>query len=207
MKDEPNIPPHTDHYKYIEGIRNHNTKVIQEIYDEHLHVHIQWVKTNNGTVEDGHDNFQDALEVIVRKIFFSPFILPCSFAWYFHGVAHNLWLKKLRKKKTEKKILEELVRKMQTEEYMSKQVFEKLIEETINGDRWVALLERTFQKISPVCQKLLKLYQEGKDVKTIAIEMDKQPSTIHHRKHVCIKSWRKAMIEDPDFIDSNPYKL
>lgn len=207
MKDEPSKQPHPDYHRYIVGIRNNDNEVLNEIYATHLPIHIQWVKLNSGTQEDGQDNFQDIMEVIVRKTFYSSFILYYPFPLFLHGIAHKLWYKKLKNKKKEKETFDELIRKMKGEEYINKEAFEKLLEETVDGDRWLALMERSFQKISSLCQKLLTLYRQGKGVDAIAKALDMKSNAIYQRRSKCSRSWRKAMEDDSDFKECNPYNL
>lgn len=203
MKHSSLTTAHPDHHKYIEGIRKKDRPIIEKIYSQERQRNINWVKNNSGTEDDGHDIFQDALEVVVRKTYFTPFILPCPFGIYLHGICRFLWLKELGRKRKEN----ELIRNMEIEEHINIEAFEKLIETTVDGDRWLLLKERTFKKISGLCQKLLSMYQEGKTVKEISMTLDMEPNAIYQRRSVCMRSWRKAMENDSDFKNCNPYNL
>ena len=203
LKDQTPHHSHPDHYKFIVGIQNNDRIVLEEIYKENLSPNVNWVKRNGGTQEDGYDNFQDAIEIIVRKAYYTPFILPCPFKLYLGGVCRNLWFKKLSKKKREK----EMVRNLEIEEHIDKDLIEKLIEETIDGDRWLALLERTFAQLSELCQRVLSLYQKGELAKQIAAILKMEPNAVYRRRHACLSSWKKAILNDSDFKNCNPYNL
>lgn len=209
MKPQSNRPPHPDHHTYIEAIRRGDESIFEEFYQIDLPAHTAWVCKNSGNSNDAFDNFQDAMEVIIKKVNDCSFILYFPFRLYLHGVCHKLWYKKLKKRVNEKKMIAELVRKMQEEEHINIDDFEKLIIETIDGkkQKWQELLERTFQKISPLCQKLLTFDKEGKKIVEIKDELDMKASTIHKRRHDCKSSWRKAMENDPDFNNSNPFDI
>lgn len=209
MTAQSDKKPHPDHGLYIEAIRNGDGAIFEEFYKIDLPKHTIWVGKNSGNKQDAFDNFQDAMEVIIKKANDRSFILYFSIRLLLHGVANKLWYKKLRKKRSEKESIAEVVRKMQQDEYIDITAFELLVATTIDGEKskWQNLLERTFQKISPLCQKLLTLDKEGKTINETKDELDMKASTIHKRRFDCKLSWRKAMENDPDFNNCNPFNL
>lgn len=201
MKNNSSVPPHSDHDKYIEGIRAKKNDIITDIYRSYSDNILAYVKRNNGTDEDGMDVFQEALEKIVKKALYSSFVLTYPFHLYLFGTCRNLWLKTLERKGKE----ENSIRNQEFGEYISRDDFEKLIEDTIDGDKWVLLLERTFSQLTDLCRQLLSLFRQGKSVSEISKALDMKANAIYVRKNACLKSWREKMEMDQDFNLYNPY--
>lgn len=197
-----NSPPSDDPDKYIIGILNEEKAIIEEIYDTCLPTVINWVEKNSGGEADALDIFQESLLVVVRKVFADPAFRPYTpFCAYLFGIARNLWLKKLNIDKNQS----EKVRNEHWEEYIGKADFEAMIERTLDGDRWLAVLDRSFKKLTPLCQKLLTAYKEGKKVPEIMELLDMKDNAVYRRKSACSESWRVIAEEDPDFKNYNPY--
>lgn len=57
------------------------------------------VKVHSGTETDAEDLFQDGLDMMWRKVNDETFQLTSGFGTYFYAVCHNLWMKKLRRRK------------------------------------------------------------------------------------------------------------
>jgi len=204
---KPQPLPHPDHNKYIEAIRRCEQRVLKEIYRIERPKHVSWVIKHGGTKQEGFDNFQDGMEVIVRSAFKKSFILKYPFLLFLHGVCRKLWFKKLRDKKREKDFLSEMVRNLNPKEYIDEATFENALDEAILGDCWEQLKARTFQKISTLCKQLLTMDLAGKDVDEISEELDMTSNAIYRRRSACKHSWRKAMEADSDFKACNPFNL
>jgi len=198
-----NSPPDpSDPEKYIIGIRNNNRPIMDEVYTRFLPSTIDWIKNNSGSEEDACDIFQESLMVIVRKVFDDPSFLPTSpFGAYLFGITRLLWLKKLKtnKKKAEK------VRNVEWEEYIGKEAFEAMIEMTLDGDRWLAVLDRSFNQLTKRCQKLLTSYREGKKASEIAEQFDRNINAVYRGKNDCAEKWRTYAKQDSDYKKYNPY--
>ena len=197
-----NSPPSDDPDKYLIGILNKDKAIIEEIYATCLPDIISWIEKNNGCEADALDIFQESLLVIVKKIFDDPAFRPyTSFCAYLFGIVRKLWLKKLNIDKNQI----EKVRNKVWEEYTDKAAFEEMIEKTLDGDRWLAVLDRSFRQLTPLCQKLLTLYREGKKASAIAKLLKMEVNAVYRRKNACSESWRTIAEEDPDFNNYNPY--
>lgn len=193
--------PHPDHFYYIVGIREDNNKIIEEIYAKYFPENAVWIKRNSGTHEDAEDIFQDALLIISRKaIHDRSFVLTFPFRLYIQGVCRNLWLKELGKRKKHQKV----IRKIKKEELIIDDYLGKLIIETIDGDCWLLLLERTLNQLRDRCIKVLTLYREGKNGTEIAQIMDINENTVYQLGYTCKNKWRQKIIKDSEFPNCKP---
>lgn len=79
------------------------------------------VLANSGNTEDAKDIFQDALVILYKKVQAPDFALHSSLKTYLTGIAKNLWMQELRRKKkfdtTELKEAAETIFEDDTEKY------------------------------------------------------------------------------------------
>lgn len=69
--------------------------LFQEYYQSIKH----FILSNNGTVNDAEDIFQDGLIVFYKKVRSGKLELTCSLKTYLYSICKYLWFNKIRKKK------------------------------------------------------------------------------------------------------------
>lgn len=195
--------PHSDHHLYIEGIRRQDHKVYENIYTNFQGDIINWIKRNSGSTEDGLDVFQEAIIIIIKKSESKDFVLTSPFNAYLKGIVRFLWLKTLRKRK----IATQSVRELDLPASTDKASYEQLLESTLDGDRWLQLLHRSFQQLSDRCQQLLGMEMNGKTTQEITNLLQTNANAFYKSKSDCKKKWRKLMEQDSDFKQYNPFGL
>lgn len=193
--------PHSDPDKYIIGIKNNDDQCLKEIYHNFCDNTVRWVMKNGGSEADGLDVFQDGLLAITEKVFHKDFTLRKPFGAYLFGTCRFIWLKRLKNKKNETKE----IRNEKWREHITKEEVEQLVELTIDGDRWRLLLERTFARLTGLCQQILTFYLAGKDADEIAAQMNMDKNNVYQNKNRCLKKWEEFIREDPDFNNHNPF--
>jgi len=134
--------------EYLEGIKNHNKKVIKSIYLNFLPKITYYLIKNSGTQLDAEDIFANALEVIYRKSSEEKFHLSSSFYTFLFSICQRQWLKKLRRKKFGSKQNPEDLRLVSAEESIDV-ILEKM--------ERLSLYREKFQELGKKCQKLLTL--------------------------------------------------
>jgi len=92
MKDKPD-------YKYIEGLLNGDSTIIQEIYEKFYGGRKNWLLKNSGTAQDARDVFQDTMIVVHQMVQKKDFDLFGSFEGLLHGIFSRQWYKKIAKNK------------------------------------------------------------------------------------------------------------
>jgi RNA polymerase sigma factor (sigma-70 family) len=172
----------------IQGIFEHNQNVLITVYHENYRTIRQLVKTNSGDDDDANDVFQDAIMVMYQKIRSNNLNLTVSFGTYFYSVAQRIWLNELKRKK----------RYPSFNEGIEFQIEEAEIIELMNRNDLHKLVWKHFEKISHDCQKVIKLFLEGKSIAEVT-EIMKYNSEQHtkNRKLRCKNSFVTHIMNDP----------
>lgn len=176
-----------DHKEYLDGIRRGDKVILTDIYSKNLPNFITWVKQNSGSPEDAHDIFQDAMETVMLMCFDEDFVIKSSLNSLIMTICKNKWIDKLRKKKTENKVRLELASRQEENTNM-----DFILNQSNDVTMVQRMLSSTFDKISPLCQKLLKLVESGSNGDEIAKALDmSNANSVYRRKFACLESWRK----------------
>ncbi|TAJ12176.1 sigma-70 family RNA polymerase sigma factor [Marinilabiliaceae bacterium JC017] len=174
----------------IEGIYNRDSKVIRYIMD------VVWVPVKDFIYKNS-GNKQDAIQIIEEGILAiytksDKLELTSSFTTYFFAICKNMWLNELRKRKKSPVLTSEFGNLLQENEIAEKQLYEK---------RRLLYL-KYFQKISKVCQSLLRLMAKGFSNEEIMAEL--AFSSIQYtknRKSMCNTKLIELIKEDPQYKD------
>ena len=86
----------------LEGIKNCDSRVLEFVYQNYFQSIKHFVTSNNGTMDDAKDVFQDALTVIFEKIRNNNLKLNVRFSTYLFSVSKNIWLRELKRNKKQK---------------------------------------------------------------------------------------------------------
>ncbi|MEZ5070490.1 MAG: hypothetical protein R2751_05860 [Bacteroidales bacterium] len=76
----------------LEGIRKHDARVLEEVYQTHFPVIEALVKRNQGSTDEARDVFQEALVVIYLKVRDEHLELTCKFGTYLYAVCKKIWI-------------------------------------------------------------------------------------------------------------------
>ncbi|NJN78626.1 MAG: sigma-70 family RNA polymerase sigma factor [Saprospiraceae bacterium] len=176
---------------FIDGIRNNNSKIINEIYEKYSKAITHYVTTNNGTSEDARDVFQEGMIVLFKKIHTPDFELTSSLLTYFYSLCKFIWSNKLRKKQLN------IVEIEDTPELMDSHSIQEDLEHKERSDFYI----QKFKQLGDGCQKVLTLFYEGTKMKQIAEIMGFASSNYAtKRKHKCKEQLMKLVTED-DFYN------
>jgi len=85
--------------KILSGDRSMINNAFKSLYAANYARVKRQIKANSGTNEDAADVFQDSLLVLYANIRDGKFELKSSISSYLYGIAKNIWLKTLRKKR------------------------------------------------------------------------------------------------------------
>lgn len=183
----PSTTVHPDQ-RLIEGLRQGDNAVIQEIYDRYSKAIINWVLKNNGSAEAAKDLFQDGLIKVFLMAGNPDFKLRCSFGYFFSVICHRKWIDQLRKNKKQQAVrLSELLR-ITNEEAIAPQEKEILDEALLKEE----VLDKTFGMLSELCQKLLLLVRKGVPVKEMVQTLQlNAANTFYQRKRACTHRWEQ----------------
>jgi RNA polymerase sigma factor (sigma-70 family) len=170
----------------IEGVRNQDDKILNWLYDNYFQQVKKFVISNSGSVEDVADVFQDSIIVLYKLITEENLKLTTDLKGYFFGIARNVWSAQFRKsqKTTELEI----------------DIPEEEDDDIINDPTLERVVSRSFLKLKPDQQMVLKLFSEGKSYGDIATEMGLKNETYARRKKYLSKEAILEIVkEDPEY--------
>lgn len=176
---------------YLEGLRNRRAEIITAIYHEHIDLIKSFVNKNSGSEEDAEDLFQDTLIIVYKKIRDEELTLTSSFKTFFYSICRNLWLQRLSKRPGV------VVNISDVEDFVQ-------LSDDLDYDIHDASEERKriylkyFGKLSADCQKILKLFAEGKSIREITQLMQyRSEDYAKSRKYQCKEKLKKRIKNDP----------
>jgi len=85
----------------IEGIITGNQEVFNNLYEYEFPKVVSLIIKNSGCVEMAQDVFQDAIVILMEKVYNQKLDLTCSVKTYLYSICKYLWLDQLRQNKKE----------------------------------------------------------------------------------------------------------
>jgi len=163
--------------KYLVGIQQNDSKVINEIYQQFFPAIRNFVERNSGKTEDAQDVFQDALISIFRRLKANNLEIQHTFNTYFFTVCKNLWYKKTKKADFN-------VTSIEVVSLSDKE--DGLITEAITQTDKYTLFTKKLAQLGKDCQRVLNLHFAKKSFKEIAATMDyASEEYARRRKYLC----------------------
>ena len=177
----------TTENQYIKAILTNDIVTLKKIYQKYFPKIFSMVKLNNGNLEDAQDVFQEAMVVILKKASQKDFNLNTEFYSYLYSVSKFIWLRQLKKKHRTEVTLD-------NEEGLVHEDQWELI--TVEGERRKLYL-KFFAQLGKDCQDVLRLFFEGKKLKTIAETKNYSIEYAKRKKYKC-KEELVAKIKNSD---------
>lgn len=166
----------------IEQLKRGERKAVEFLYKDAFSYCAQIITSNNGSMDDAKDLFQEALIVLFRNLRKEDFTLSCKIKTYLYSVCRNLWLKKLNKKKTRGN---EVSFEDHHKDFLVFEEVEFNFDE-IEPDKF-ELVNKAFQSIKEDCRKLLMGYYFKKiSLKDLAVTLDYTYQFIKVKKNRCM---------------------
>lgn len=176
----------------LEGIRNHDSEVLQHIFEKYQNRVIRFITSNKGTRQEGEDIFMDAMEVMFRKVQDQNFKLSHAFYTYFYEICRRLWLRKLRRKKFDSDVT--------IDDYKVQNIVDEA-QPAIEKTEQYRLFRDKIALLGEMCQQLLRLaLEEGKKAAEIMVIMNiSSEGNVRKRKHGCKKKLIQLIKQDQRF--------
>jgi len=193
-KLSPTVTLNDEKQKYKALLKGDRT-IIRSIYDENLGKLASWTSKNNGTSHDARDILHEALTSMIiagNKKTVNP---PENLNAYIFSICKYKWYNALKKRNS----FVEVTSDDQYTDVSGPSVQDEYIE--LEHERIKhKVLDRTFMKLSELCQKLLNLVKEGYSGNDIAAQLNMTGrATVNRRKFACTDAWKKYLKEDPDY--------
>lgn len=177
----------------LDGIREHNTIVLEHIYQVYYDQIKYLVLSNSGTQNDAEDIYQEALIVIYRKLKKGKLeIENCSFNTYLYSVCKLLWLKQLEKKKIKPDEMAEQDNLSNSEQDDLLKVYEK-------SEKY-KLFQKHFNRLQSDCKEVLELALERFSLREIASKMGYgSEKYAKKKKYLCKERLIESIKKDPKY--------
>ena len=178
--------------KYIVGLLENNTFIIQAIYEKFAPKVINYIKNNSGEEYEAKDVIQEVLITIYEQAKNNKLQLTCPFDAYFFLLCKRKWLNELKKSsKKEVTIKEELLSKGDD---VSQQAYEtEIFTEKQN------LFNEMFEKLGNACKELLKATFELKSMEEVAGKLGVTYAYARKKKSLCIGKLTEMVRESSTF--------
>ena len=165
--------------KYIEGLLQNNSFIVQSIYDKFVPKVVNYIKNNSGDIDQAQDVIQEVIISIYNQAKTKKLQLSCPFDAYFFLLCKRKWLNELKKSSNkEVTINEEVLSKdddasqcvIDTEIFIEKQ----------------QLFNEMFQKLGDACKELLKVTFQIKSMEEVAEKLGLTYAYVRKKKSLCI---------------------
>lgn len=176
--------------KYIDGLAQNNTFVIQAIYEKFVPKVIGYVCKNSGGKEQAEDLVQEVLLVIYDQAITKNFQLTCPFDAYFFLLCKRKWLNILKKSSLQEVTINEEIVSID-------EPIQEMILETETFETKQSLYDKMFQKLGSVCKELLTKSFELSSMEDVAKALNVTYGYARKKKSLCIGQLTKMIQESP----------
>ncbi|WP_323027220.1 sigma-70 family RNA polymerase sigma factor [Gelidibacter japonicus] len=183
--------------KYIEGLKQNNSFVIQSIYEKFAPKVVNYIKQNSGDEDKAKDVIQETIMTIYNQAHEKKLQLTCPFDAYFFLLCKRRWLNYLKKSDTKGVTI--------NEELLSDgdDAVELAFETTLH-ERQHELFEEMFQNLGQACKDLLKATFKIKSMEEVAESIGVTYAYARKKKSLCIGQLTKLVQASPKYQHLKP---
>ena len=175
----------------ISGIRNHDSAVLEYVYQTFLPMIEGFVIHHHGNREQAKDVFQEAMIIVYKKIREGDLELTCKFGTYLYAICKNVWIQERKKYQLH-------AEKLRNQPLVVNDPGPD--EDPLLQNHLTELFNKHLNELSKDCQKILTMFFNNHTVEEIRDDMNYKD--LHHaadRKYRCKKSLIKRIMNDPLF--------
>ena len=182
--------------KYVDGLAQNNSAIIQEIYKKFSPKVTYYIKTNSGDADQAQDVIQEVLVTIYNQAKVKDLKLTCPFDAYFFLLCKRKWLNELKKSSnTEVTINEDNVSDFES-------VQEQLLDTEVFDEKQ-SLFDEMFKKLGEKCQEVLKLSFVTKTMEEVAEKLNVTYGYVRKKKSICTGELTQLIQNSPRFKNIN----
>ncbi|WP_044400439.1 RNA polymerase sigma factor [Lacinutrix sp. Hel_I_90] len=182
--------------KYIDGLLQNNSFIIQAIYDKFVPKVVNYIKQNSGDADQAQDVIQDTIVTIYNQSKEKGLQLTCPFDAYFFLLCKRRWLNELKKSNNKEVTINEQVLSKDDDAH------ELAFETALFGEKQ-ALFNEMFQKLGSACKDLIKATFKIKSMEDVAKSLGVTYAYARKKKSLCIGKLTKLVQESPKFNQLN----
>jgi RNA polymerase sigma factor (sigma-70 family) len=137
------IPDNPSDEMLIKGLHTKQNEWVKILYNKAKPIIIRYALNNDSSVDEAEDLVQNTVIIIYEQILLGKLVLTSSMTTYIYGIAKNLWLKELRKKRN-------IVLRPTDEADFESEIQDDLSEDRLNK------LQKAIEELDAKCQEILK---------------------------------------------------
>jgi RNA polymerase sigma factor (sigma-70 family) len=178
-----------DEKELLQGLATNDRKSIEAIYKGSYNSVQSMILTNQGSVDDARDVFQESLIVLYEKVRQGDFELNCQIKTYLYAVCRRLWLKKLQQQKRMYPQWDESAEPVSVDTDL-----ERHLREDADYDR----MEKAIQQLGEPCKGLLEAYYlQKQNMATIAASFGyTNADNAKNQKYKCLMRLKKIFFQN-----------
>jgi RNA polymerase sigma factor (sigma-70 family) len=164
--------------KYIDGLVQNNSAIIQAIYKNFVPKVKNYVRINSGNDDSAQDLVQEVLIMIYNQAKTKGLQLTCPFDAYFFLLCKRRWINELKKSSNQGVTI--------NEDFVS---IDESVPEIALGtevfDDKQSLFDEMFKKLGEKCQEVLKLSFVTKTMEEVAEKLNVTYGYVRKKKSLC----------------------
>ena len=172
--------------RVIDGILSGNQKIFNDLYEYEFSKVVNLIIRHSGNVENAKDIFQDAIIILIEKVYSNKLDLTCSMKTYLYSICKYLWMDQVRQNKRVMQMI-----KLFDKEYITNDIsiyFHSTpgIFENVNSE---------INKLGDPCQQLLECYYyKQMSWEEIAIKLGyASAASARNQKYKCLERIRSKV--------------
>ncbi len=178
--------------KYIEGLLQNNSFIIQAVYDKFVPKVINYIKQNSGSEASAQDIIQETLITIYNQAKEKNLQLTCPFDAYFFLLCKRKWLNELKKTNSKEVTINEAVLSKDDNAL-------ELADETELFEDKQQLFNQMFQQLGTACKDLLKATFKIKSMEEVAKSLGVTYAYARKKKSLCIGKLTELVQASPKY--------
>ena len=154
-----------------------------------------WLKNNKGNAKDARDILHEAVAALIISSHIKSVKPPSNVEGYIFTICKYKWYDELKSRKSKNEVInvEELT-------HMSEGTIQDTYIQMEADAQKHKVLNRSFSKLTELCQQLLSLVKQGLKSKEIAVQLDmSNDATVNRRKFACMEAWKKNLYADYEY--------
>ena len=184
------VNKHYSESELIKGIREHNNQCLNLIYKANYPVIEHLIISNNGTIQEAKDIFQESVIVLYEKLNDPEFELSCLIKTFIYSICRRLWLKRLNEKNKYSGKLTDFDEFIQIDDELS-------IEAEENEKRFKTMQKSLNELGEPCATIIVDFYIEKKSMQEITQKMGyTNADNAKNQKYKCLQRLKKLFFQE-----------
>lgn len=172
--------------RVIDGILSGNQKIFNDLYEYEFPKVVNLIVRHSGNIETAQDVFQDAVIILIEKVYSNKLDLTCSIETYLYSICKYLWMDQLRRNKRVIQMIKLFDKEFITNDFSIYHYSTPDIYETVNTE---------INKLGDPCQQLLECYYyKQMSWEEIAIKLGyATAASARNQKYKCLERIRSKV--------------